>query len=558
MKQPHFIQREEGVALLTATIFIAIAVIVLGALSTRAITQNNQVAQYVTHGNCLQGVEAGIAQSLASIEAGGSGNIGLGAWTPSVSQGAIVLPHFDSHGIAPVALAAMPRITYFAFAQNWISDGLDNNGDGAIDNGVENGVFTIYASARNAGVTRRVETVYTRVDVNVWRNAIFAGAGQSGGLINGNVSIHGSVHLLGNNILAGGAAIEAIDLSGTSLIHNNYVGIPADLQARIPPLPTTVFGGETVQTIEAKLRVRRGLVGMSGNSEIGQSNVTGNAIKETMDGAYVNDGWSGTSVVSDGGRGDPRNVFSDNGWDAVYDLGDRVPFPTLDSNWRDPLTGLTAINPGTGALYTHDQYFQTLASTPYNGNITITANANFYYNATRPADPNPANIQPGDDYIYYNGTTKQLRVNGQIQVNGSLTINRGGGNDKTIHYTGRAALLVKGDVTLNTDLLSVNANGTTANSFPVNNILGIMAQNNMYVGSVSQLSLMGAFYAQGMIRSTKQTIVTGTFVSNYFDMGTNVPEIYQVPALADNLPLGMIGAYPIWVLTKVSWRELGA
>ena len=56
---------------------------------------------------------------------------------------------------------------------------------------------------------------------------------------------------------------------------------------------------------------------------------------------------------------------------------------------------------------------------------------------------------------------------------------------------------------------------------------------------------MGAFYAQGRLTSMKQTVVTGTFVSNYFDMGINVPEIYQVPTMADNLPLGMIGMYPI-------------
>jgi hypothetical protein len=50
--------------------------------------------------------------------------------------------------------------------------------------------------------------------------------------------------------------------------------------------------------------------------------------------------------------------------------------------------------------------------------------------------------------------------------------------------------------------------------------------------------------------------VAGTFVSNYFDMGTNVPSIFQVPTLADNLPLGMIGNYPIMSMTRVSWREL--
>jgi hypothetical protein len=46
-------------------------------------------------------------------------------------------------------------------------------------------------------------------------------------------------------------------------------------------------------------------------------------------------------------------------------------------------------------------------------------------------------------------------------------------------------------------------------------------------------------------------------VSNYFDMGTNVPAIFQVPSLADNLPQGMVGAYPILAFQHVSWRELG-
>jgi hypothetical protein len=84
-----------------------------------------------------------------------------------------------------------------------------------------------------------------------------------------------------------------------------------------------------------------------------------------------------------------------------------------------------------------------------------------------------------------------------------------------------------------------------------------MASNNMLVGSTAQLDIMGAFYAQNKITSAKQTNVMGTFVSSYFDMGTNVPNIYQVPALADNLPLGMIGNYPILAISQVSWRELG-
>jgi hypothetical protein len=39
-------------------------------------------------------------------------------------------------------------------------------------------------------------------------------------------------------------------------------------------------------------------------------------------------------------------------------------------------------------------------------------------------------------------------------------------------------------------------------------------------------------------------------------MGTNVPSIYQVPDVADNLPPGMINDTPIWLLKVVSWQEL--
>src|SRR5690606_19395135 len=121
------------------------------------------------------------------------------------------------------------------------------------------------------------------------------------------------------------------------------------------------------------------------------------------------------------------------------------------------------------------------------------------------------------------------------------------------------AILVYGDIVIDTNLVTCN-NGNktdTAGSFPVNNILGLMASNNMTVGSTAQLDIMGAFYAQNKIVSAKQTNVMGTFVSNYFDMGTNVPNIFQVPSLADNLPLGMIGNYPILALQEVAWREIG-
>jgi hypothetical protein len=45
-------------------------------------------------------------------------------------------------------------------------------------------------------------------------------------------------------------------------------------------------------------------------------------------------------------------------------------------------------------------------------------------------------------------------------------------------------------------------------------------------------------------------------VCSYFQM-SNVPRLYQVPALQDNLPPGMPGADPIYIISisVISWQE---
>ena len=546
---------KEGIALLTATIFLALAMLILAYMTSRVINQHSQVNRYVQFKDCFLGLDSAYAASMVALENGNDGMLGLGTYDP-YDGGSLALPDFDTDDIAPLQVPNMSNVEFMSVVEDWDDDGIDNNGDGSIDDLEEEWVYTLNLFANNAGVQRRAEVVVKATDVNVWRNAIFGGTGQSGGLINGNVSIHGSVHLLGTNILAGGLAVAAIDLSGASLIHNNYTGLEVDLRNRVPALPQRDWNGEIVETLNAKLRVKNGLVGMSGNSEIGEPDVAGNTVKETMDGTYVNDGWTGNSVIDDGGRGDPTAVFSDNGWDETYELGDKLSLPIFSDDWREPVTGTTILNPNTGANYTYEEYFETLSSTPYPGDMTIDCKTDFYYNATRPGDPDPANRQPTDDYILFNAATNRLEINGQIEIDGNLTFT-GKGNDTSIDYTGRAAILANGDVVIETDLLSVNADGTTANSFPAANCLGLMATNNMDVGMTSQLKVMGGFYAQNRVRSQKQTTIMGTFVGDYFDMGTNVPDIYQVPELADNLPYGMIGAYPILTFQQVSWRELG-
>jgi hypothetical protein len=226
--------------------------------------------------------------------------------------------------------------------------------------------------------------------------------------------------------------------------------------------------------------------------------------------------------------------------------------------------------------YTHEEYFtEVLLADPanptdgvYTGDITLDLKdgAAFYWNATTNTKLTGAaavTAAPAatDDYFKFDPASRSFRINGKIKINGSLTFS-GGGDADTLNYLGRCAFLVSNDVNINVNLLSLNTVSpySSFRSFPVNSCLGIMAMNDINLGTgpgASQLDLLGAFYAFRKITSAKQTDVMGTFVSTYFDIGKQVPNIFQVPSLAANLPLGMIGNYPISSMLRVSWRELG-
>jgi len=569
-------QYNEGVALLIAIVVMMVGVMLIGAVSLRGMNSYRATRAYASFEKDIYGCEAGIADAAKELEhvADGLDNdgdslvdeddefdgfIGTVQWSPVDDENADGMPSFGEDNVVPVILAPNTdsQTEYIAWTEEWGSDGIDNNGDGTTDEPFEEDYVRIVSSARRAGQVRMVEVIAVKTNVNCWTNAVFGGAGQAGGCINGNVSIHGSVHILGDNIPMGGEAVASIDMSGTSLISNNYEGIPAELRDRIPGLDTRSFQGEDVETLNTNLRVRRGLVSMSGNAHVGMPDMAGNSFKETVEATHVTDGWTGNSVTPDGGRGDPQNVHSDNGWDELYDLGSRVTFPRLSDAWRDPLTGQTVINPGTGIPYTHQEYFtQVLADSVIPGPVDIDVGTDYYYNASRPGDSNPANRDPAnDDYIYYDAATDTMEINGQVVINGDFNIDSQG-NNNTINYTGRAALLVLGNSDLDAHLLSVNADGSIDNSYPAANCLGMMTSGELTVGSGAQRTLMGAFYGEQRVTSTKQTSTAGTYVSEYFDMGTNVPNIYQLPSLAANLPYGMVGAYPVWVVMQRSWREL--
>jgi hypothetical protein len=438
-----------------------------------------------------------------------------------------------------------------------------------------------YTSAASYGPltarrTLRVAMTLDRQEISIWNNAIFGGVGQAGKSINGNVRIRGSVHLLGdgeaytdvdqdNRWDAGEAytdanhnsthdlgesyadadgdghydarepfedvngngnrepALTVTDLSsefgGDANIGNNYEGMPFDLLALIPDLDPSAFRGETVDSLDAKLRVKHGRVALSGSATVGEPNAAGwPYLKETMDGAFVNDGFTGNAGAS--------HVYSDNGTKADYNLGDILRFPTLTE--RTTKGGIT--------FNSYMDYLKTQGMT-IQGSITLKPGE--AYGPVSDGRGNSLSVDGGGN----------VSINGIVYVEGDISFAKNGGN-KDMRYSGRGTLVSTNNISVETNLVPVS-------TFPTIHAMGFIARRDMALGTSSQLKLAGAFYAQETISSTKQNELLGTFVTSYFMM-QNVPHMYQVPTLVDNLPPGMPGSERIWVksIRVDSWRDV--
>ena len=370
-------------------------------------------------------------------------------------------------------------------------------------------------------VSHTIEVYVRLVNISPWNNAIFAGSGAAGAMINGNVDIRGSVHILGDGLSPGDFAV---DLGGTSeLVGNNYSGLDPTLKDKVPALPTTSVNGETVETLNAELRVKKGLVGLSGSATVGEANVDGNGVKEQIDGVYATDGF--------GGNQGSAAVYSDNGNTNAYDLGNAVQFPSLS----DPVNGYSnyrAYLASLGALVVNDP-------TDLNNLANVTPSSNF---TVGDCSTNCISMDGSG-----NMTVKGVVVidpNAGAGLPGNLDFEAAGSN-KTITYSGTGSIYVSGDVQVNTSLIT-----SGSNSFPTN-VVAIMTPKTMDFNQASS-NVMGLFYAETQITVQKQTNILGTIVSNYFDMGTNVPAIYQVPETVHSLPNGLISNNAFWYLV-VAW-----
>jgi len=490
----NLLLNQKGMALLTTLIFVFILVTFGVALLTMTSNDTKLSALQRDSTKAFYIAEAGIEKTLYNLkkdfESDQDWNNGINGYTP----------------------------TEVSFGEGTYTVTLDIKSSNNV---------TIKSKGKYDSSIRYIQVDATVGSLSIWDNAIFAGSGASGSVINGNVDIRGSVHILGEELGPDDPAVEVVEFGGTAGIGNNYIGMDSNLRSRIVNPPNTEFNGETIETLNAKLRVKRGKVNLSGTATVGDPDVHGNAYKETLDGVYVTDGFGGNKGES--------NVYSDNGTEHLYDFGGGTfNFPTLDDLYIDPETG-SPVPP-----YSYKGYYD-------NFGLKITDISSI--NSTT------ANFNHSDDKgnsIVWNKDTGILTISGIILIDVE-NIDFNIGNKKySIEYEGTGTIVSKGDISIHGDLLAKNL-------FPTTDALGLVAYNDLNFatgGGDSQLKMMGAFYAQNKITSAKQNEIAGTFVSNYFDMGTNVPSIFQVPGLENHLPPGMPGATITYNMQTSNWHEV--
>jgi hypothetical protein len=498
-------KNEKGIALITALLFLMVLT-VLGTTAVMISSTDIKIGgNYKTTKQTFYVAEAGLELMRSYLKYDGNVDTNHSWADPNFyfpsPTGTITVT--NGAGYYSIGLPESLRTVNIGSSSGTFSIRLKNVGTPFNPNRI-----FVESTGTMAGTTAVLEGYLALKDYGPWNNAIFAGAGASGATINGNADIRGSVHILGTGLTS---ADYAVYMSGGALIGNNYNGMDAALKALIPSISSP-------ESLDAELRVKHGKAGLSGAATVGQPEST-SSNKDTVSGAYVTDGFGGTAGTS--------SVCSDNGTGHDYDLGDDISFPSLNDPYTDPTTGT---NYGTYAA------FLTANAYVCSGNLNISS------------DTPSFSIGNAQGSITWD-QTGTLTITGLTKVVGNIDIAK---KSAPITYNGKGTLYSTGDINIHGNLLPTS-------SFPTTNAIGLIATQDIEIATgsgESQLKAAGAFYAENSIISAKQNEILGTFVSNYFDMGSQVPKIYQVPALATNLPPGMPGSQGYYVVKVISWREV--
>ncbi|MCK4419649.1 pilus assembly PilX N-terminal domain-containing protein, partial [Candidatus Aerophobetes bacterium] len=270
-------------------------------------------------------------------------------------------------------------------------------------------------------ISKTIQAYVTIENLSPWNNAIFCGERIKEKIDSAN--IHGSVHLLGKKGMK-----ETLFLAESTHIYNNYHSIFDELKQKIPPCPKVVFNEEIVESLKAKLRVKQGGVFLDFDAGIGTSPSHSKskleAFKPTVDGVYTALGFMGEGE---------DNVYSDNGKETSYNLGQRVKFPSLYDSYIDPATRKKY-------SYTYWDYLKENSLHIKENEITYQTSV-FSYS------------HPEKGSISWDGQGG-LKIEGIIYVNGDLVLGKEDqpAGTQTIRYEGKGILVCNKSIFIHSHL----------------------------------------------------------------------------------------------------------
>jgi len=521
------LSNEKGFVLPLGLMFLAI-ISILGSTAVTVTTTDLKIGtNYKTSVQAFYNAEAGLARARAELinDLNNDQNFSNGSYV--TTSGTIALAYDDGNFNNLFSDISFGKGFYTIQLKNYLI---------SPENKSTIWVKSIGTGPNSSTVT--LENYLSAENISPWNNAIFSGGGGGAVPINGNVTIAGSIHILGDGL----DATTTVFSNQTGDCRNTNVGMDSDLADAID--------GGTTSDLNAKFRIKNGRVDMSvGSADIGSSS-------SPFKGIYVTDGDDeGANGVNDdiiGGNnaGGGQNLYADKGATSAeaYDLGDyNIPLPSIDTVWLNAnsldLTGVTDVtavdDPVVGADSATDDGETEKGLIA--GALDLTGDWHHGHDNYYP----DIDQTDGTNSINFNSEARVLTINGIVKVS-SLNIS------DDIKYAGNGTIYVTG-----TTLIDGNVLPVTDETYPTTNVFGVVSTGDITLGDQSaQMLLTGAYYTAGTAFSGKQTELAGTIVCKNFNITNQVPKIWQVPSLSTNLPPGMPGSDAVWVFTDRTWREI--
>ncbi len=388
-------------------------------------------------------------------------------------------------------------------------------------------------------------------DMSPYNNAIYAGTGLSG-TVQGNVSVHGSMYINGG-----------LSLSGNTGVSNNYGPAGGTAGQTLGALP---FSYPACSDLVAKVRVRGGNIELGGAAQVGEANDP-DTLKETLAGIYVDGGsWTAGKTFADEYSTSVPSVPMPR---LIDPLKNEYGSPVIDANYTgsddakalgmytDLIAGTGPFAPGTGSLGPPAGYKSSTGKV-ISGNLSITnATNDFSY------------LDSLGNGITYTKASKSLSITGNVKINGNLTSTVG------LTYTARgpfsssstgaqvpgssdpeeaANLIVTGNVSFDGGFAPPAGSGYLQGGTSTNS-LGIATPGNITITGNPGDLYAGMFYAGNQMNIAKQMKMLGTIICGSGNF-TQVPDIYQIPALRNFLPKLMPGGQTILQFSTREWRRV--